>query len=173
MIELRNINTEFIPSALDMAKSYRLLNEPDQAESICLDILEVAPGHQEALTTLLLSLTDRFTDDGMLAHFERAKEIVGMLDDRYCKSYYSGIIFERRARHHFKKGSPGSGGVAYGWFVKAMNAYGTALSSCDPDNQDALLRWNSCARFINKHPELKPDNSEQPGMLLDAFETPH
>ena len=30
---------------------YRLLNDPEQAESICLDILEVEPGNQEALVT--------------------------------------------------------------------------------------------------------------------------
>ena len=173
MIELRPLNSEAIPAALEMAKSYRLLGEPDQAESICLDILDAEPGHQEALIILVLSLADRFSGDQMIPAFERARETVGRLDDQYCKSYYSGIIFERRARHHFGKGLPGSGAVAYEWYVKAMNAFGQALASCDPNNQDALLRWNSCARFINSHPELKPDDAAEPNMLLDAFETPH
>jgi hypothetical protein len=25
-----------------------------------------------------------------------------------------------------------------------------------PENDDALLRWNTCARFIMRHPEIKP-----------------
>jgi hypothetical protein len=54
-----------------------------------------------------------------------------------------------------------------------MAAYGEALAGCDPDNQDAVLRWNSCARFINNHPDVKPDDDIQREMLLDPFETPH
>ena len=173
MIDLKQLKPEAIPAALDMAKSYRLLNEPDEAESICLDILEVAPDHQDALIILLLSLADRFSGDGMLTSFERAMETVAKLSDQYCKSYYSGIIFERRGKYHFNKGGLGSGNVAYGWYVKAMNALAKALESCDPNNQDALLRWNACARFINNHPELKPDDSAKADELLDAFETPH
>jgi hypothetical protein len=63
--------------------------------------------------------------------------------------------------------------MAHAWFTKAMAAYGEALAGCDPDNQDAVLRWNSCARFIDSHPDVKPDDSDQSEMLLDAFETPH
>lgn len=173
MIKLRTLKFEAIPTAMEMAKSYRLLGESEEAESICLDVLEVVPDHQEALTILLLSLTDKFTEDGMVAAFDRAREAVEKLNDQYCKSYYSGIIFERRAKYHYRKGGPGSGGVAYDWYVKAMRALGDALSSCDPDNQDALLRWNSCARFINNHPDLKPDNAAQADLIMDAFETPH
>lgn len=173
MIELRTLKPEHIPSALKMARMYRELSDPDEAESICLDILETAPGNQAALIMLILSLTDKFSGGDMLAAFERAMEIVESLDDRYCKFYYSGIIYERRAKYHFRNGSPGSGGIAYGWYERAMDAFEKALTSCDPDNQDALLRWNSCARFLNNHPELKPVDSKQPGMLLDAFETPH
>jgi hypothetical protein len=37
------------------------LNEPLEAESICRDVLEIEPDHQEALAALLLALTDQFT----------------------------------------------------------------------------------------------------------------
>jgi hypothetical protein len=50
-----------------------------------------------------------------------------------------------------------------------MEAYGQALAGCDPDNQDAVLRWNSCARFINGHPDVKPDDADQSEVLLDAY----
>ena len=39
MINLKPLKTEAISAALEKAKRYRLLNEPDDAESICLDIL--------------------------------------------------------------------------------------------------------------------------------------
>jgi len=173
MVELKALNPEAVPGALEMAKRYRLLNEPDESESICLDILDVAPGNQEALITLFLALTDKFTDDGLNPSFEQAKDVVARLDSAYCKSYYTGILFERRAKFHFKQGGPGSGAVAYDWFARAMRAYGEALAGCDPDNQDAVLRWNSCARFINNNQELKSFGADQGEMLLDSFETPH
>ena len=37
-----------------------MLNEPAEAESICLDVLKTDPENQEALITLLLAVTDRF-----------------------------------------------------------------------------------------------------------------
>ncbi len=173
MLELKKLRPEAVPAALEKAKRYRLLNEPDEAESICLDILEVESDHQEALKILLLALTDKFAHSGLNPTFDRAREIVTLLDDSYCKSYYTGIIFERRAKYHYKNGGPGSASVAYDWFRKAMEAYGNALAGCDPDNQDAVLRWNSCARFINDHPEARGDDADSPEMLLDSFDTPH
>ena len=173
MVELKKITIEGVPAALKMAKRYRLLNEPDEAESICLDILAVDPDHQDALITQLLAVTDKFDESGLQPNFEKAREIVARLSSAYCKSYYTGIIYERRAKYHLKLGAPQSGNMAHAWFTKAMAAYGEALAGCDPDNQDALLRWNSCARFINNHPDVKPDDADHSEMLLDAFETPH
>jgi hypothetical protein len=173
MIELKTIKPETIPAALDMAKRYRLHNEPDEAESICLDILAIAPDHQEALITLLLALTDKFDDSGLNPSFDEAKDVVERLDSGYCKFYYSGIIFERRAKYHLKQGGMGTGAVAHEWFVKALEAFSRALNSCDPDNQDAVLRWNSCARIVNTHPEIKSDDGQHEEGLLDAFDEPH
>ncbi len=172
MVELKTLKPEAVGAALEMAKRYRLLNEPDEAESICLDILAVDSNHQDALITLLLSLTDKFVHGGLHPSFEKARQVVARLDSSYCKSYYTGIIYERRAKYHLKLGAPKSGSVAYAWFVKAMAAYGEALAGCDPDNQDAVLRWNSCARFINNNPDVKPDEDDQGEMLLDAIEIP-
>ncbi|MDJ0781814.1 MAG: hypothetical protein QNJ22_07565 [Desulfosarcinaceae bacterium] len=173
MVELKTITAEAVPGALEMAKRYRLLNEPHEAESICLDILAVDGDHQEALITLLLALTDKFDQDGLKPAYEEALKVVERLSDAYCKSYYGGIVFERRAKYHLKQEGPGSGAVAYDWFTKALKAYGEALSSCDPNNQDAVLRWNSCARIINTHPEVKEFEADHSEMLLDAFDTPH
>lgn len=173
MLELRPLPAEAIPAALEKARRYRLLNEPDDAESICLDILATDPDNQEALITLLLALTDKFAHSGLSPSFDQAREIIGKLDDSYCKSYYLGIIFERRAKFHLRRGGPGSGTAAYDFFTKAMGAYSEALSSCDPKNQDAVLRWNSCARILNSNPDVKAEDSGGAEPLLDTFDTPH
>jgi hypothetical protein len=57
---LKLLHKEGIPAALDKAERYRLLNEPAEAESICLDVLSIEADNQRALITLLLSLTDQF-----------------------------------------------------------------------------------------------------------------
>ena len=56
MFEPKPISRDAIPAALAKAERYRLLNEPGEAESICLDILQIEPANQEAIVTLLLHL---------------------------------------------------------------------------------------------------------------------
>ena len=65
MIELKPLKIEAVPSALEKATHYRLLNEPEETESICLDILTVVPDHQEALVLCLLASTDKFPIAGL------------------------------------------------------------------------------------------------------------
>ncbi len=97
--ELKPLSKEALAKALDRAEHYRLLNEPEQAESVCRDILRIDPDNQQALTELLLSLTDQFGYGvGRLA---RAEEIIGKLQDEYKRSYYTGIICERQASLDF------------------------------------------------------------------------
>lgn len=60
--ELKRISSSSIPSALQKAERYRIINDPSSAESICLDVLEVDPRNQEALVTLLLAITDQLTE---------------------------------------------------------------------------------------------------------------
>jgi len=170
MFELKTIKLEAVASALEMAKRYRMLGEPDEAESICLDILAVAPNHQDALITLLLAQTDKFAESGLNPSFDEARGTVDKLDTAYCKSYYSGIIFERRAKFHLRQAEPGSGILAYEWFARAMDAFTQAMEGCDPDNQDAILRWNSCARIINNRSDVRPDESTTAEALLDAYD---
>jgi hypothetical protein len=169
MINLKPLKAEAIPAALEKAKRYRLLNEPDDAESICLDILANQPDHQDALITLLLALTDKFPHFGVTPAFEQAQEIVPKLDSSYSKTYYLGVIFERRAKFHLKQGGPGAGSAAYDWFAKAMEAFSEALSADDPKNQEAVLRWNSCARILNSRPDVKADDSSGAEMMLDTY----
>ncbi len=169
MYELKALNKDAIPLALQKAERYRLLNESYEAESICLDVLKVDPDNQEALITLLLALTDRFTHE-LNPAFSRAKEVLERLSDQYCKAYFGGIIAERRAKVHLERGGPGSGHSAYEWLLRAMAAYEQALTSCSPGNQDAILRWNTCARILNESPDVKPSEAESGVGMLDSWD---
>jgi hypothetical protein len=163
VFDLKPISREAIPEALALGERYRLLNEPAQAESICEDVLRVEPYNQTALVMLLLSLTDQF-DDGV--HAEDAKAVAARLDDPYQRAYYGGIICERKARSLLKTSTPGAAFIAYDWFAHAMDYYDTAEALRPPGNDHALLRWNTCARFLRKHPELRPQPEERPEPVL-------
>jgi len=173
MIELKVLKPEAVSTALEKAKQYRLLNEPEEAESICLDILASVPDQQEAKILLLLALTDKFAHGEINPAYEKAKKVLTSLDNSHCKSYYQGIIFERRGKHYIKRGGPGVGSIAYEWLVKAMEAYSEAILECAAEAQKAVLRWNSCARVINGNPEVKADEGKESEMFLDSFDTPH
>ncbi len=172
MFDMKTISSESIPEALQKAERYRLLGEPDDAESICLDILAVDPDNQQALITMILALSDKFSMGDLRPSYETARELVDKLDTPRGKTYYLGILYERRAKHYLKKGGPGSEEASYGWFIKAMDAFDQALTECDPPNQGAILRWNSCARILNSNPDIKADSAKEE-MLLDSYETPH
>lgn len=158
MFELKTLSEEAIPAALEKAERYRLLNEPAEAESICLDVLKTAPENQEALVTLLLAVTDRISK-GYGVSDTQAKEILGGLTGEYDRAYYSGILAERRAK---MKLSQGAHGVvwAYDLFREAMECYEKAEAVRPPGNDDALLRWNTCARIITKN-KLVPREEEK------------
>ena len=73
--ELKPISTAAVPKAIKKAEQYRLINEPEQAESICLDILAAQP-----------------------------HEYVTRLDDEYQRYYYGGLVLERQARAYLGRG---------------------------------------------------------------------
>jgi hypothetical protein len=151
--ELKRLHREAVPRALEKAERYRLLNEPEQAESICRDILSVEPGNQQALVSLLLALTDQF-ERGLAVR--EARELVPRLGDPYERAYYEGLICEREARARLEHGGPGSGFAAYEWFYEAMRCYERAEAIRPAGNDDAMLRWNTCARALMRYPQLVP-----------------
>jgi hypothetical protein len=168
MFELKPISRDAVPAALEKAERYRLLNEPVGAESICLDILEVDPENQDALVTLILSLTDQFPQRANEA-FSAARDLVPRLASEYQRLYYTGILFERRAQSRLEQGGPGAGVVAYDWYRQAMEHYAKAAGQ-RPEGEDAsILRWNTCVRVLERHPELRPEHEEEGHYLLDAF----
>ena len=155
MFHLKSLTREAIPAALEKAHRYRLLNEPEQAESICEDVLRLDPGHQEALVTLILALTDRF-DGPRHASPRHARELLQHLRNEYDREYYAGLIAEREGIAWLRSDKPRCGESAYVCFREAMGHYEKAEATRPPANDDALLRWNSCARMIMNNPDVAP-----------------
>ncbi len=150
MSELKPLSKEAIPTALEKAERYRLLNEPAEAESICLDVLRADPENQAALITLLLAVTDRF-GKGYGVSDTQAKELLSRVKGEYERAYYTGILAERRAKAKLAQGTPGSKYYAYDGFRDAMSWFEKAEAVRPPGNDDALLRWNTCARIITQN----------------------
>jgi hypothetical protein len=160
--ELKRLSAAALPRALERAEHYRLLNEPWAAESICLDILAVEPAHQDALRVLLLARCDQFAHDtgGVV---QRAKETLAALTGDYERAYYAGLILERRAKARLQQRAPGAGFVAYEWLREAMTWYEKAGVLRPAGNDDAVLRWNTCARILNETPGVVARGDEQGG----------
>jgi hypothetical protein len=152
MFKLKALSRSAIPAALVQAERYRLLNEPVEAESICLDILELDPDHQEALATMVLALTDQFPDGSHARAAAEAEAKVSRIQDDYRRLYLSGIIRERRGKAVLRSERPGSGPTAQAWLGEAMTCYEKAEAIRPAGNDEALLRWNTCARILSGLP---------------------
>jgi hypothetical protein len=153
--EFKTLSLEAVPRALAKAERYRLLNEPVEAESICRDALAIDPDNQEALVMLLLALTEQFGTEASIPVAEAWKAVERLADD-YDRAYFTGILYERRAKTHLAHGVPGGGPRAYEWLREAMSWYEKAEAIRPANNDDALLRWNACARMIMRDRHLVP-----------------
>ena len=146
-LALRRIHPGAVPDALEKARVYRLLNEPEQAESICLDILAIQPHHQLALETLILALTDQFSRRAELV--AAARTWVGQLQGEYERLYYTGLVLERDARAQLAHGP--SGGSARELLLEAIDQYERAEALRPQGNDDPILRRNGCLRAMAAH----------------------
>ena len=165
--ELKSISKESIPEALAKVERYRLLNEPSLAESICLDILAIAPDHQQALISLLLARTDQFHSH---AHVKAAREALAQIKGNYERAYYEGIIWERLGNAHIRHGGAGVGASAYHALRAAMDHYEKAIRFATPGNDDAVLRWNTCARVIMQNPDIRPEPEHESAQAWERDE---
>ena len=165
MFNLKPLHKEAIPAALEKAMRYRLLNEPGEAESICHDVLQIDQDNQQALVVLLLALTDRF-GRGYAVGVTQARDILPRLHDPYERAYYAGIIAERKAKALLNQNGPGSSHAAYDCLREAMKCYEQAEAIRPPGNDDALLRWNACARIIMQN-KLAPRHEERVDLQLE------
>jgi hypothetical protein len=163
--QLKPISKEAIPRAVQKAERYRLINQSWAAESICRDILEIDPGNQQVLVMMVLALTDQLAE-GHATVMKEVKEVLPRITDPYQRSYYTGIASERSGQAYLHRGGMGSGGMAYDALKHAMSWYEKAEENRPAGNDDAILRWNTCARLINSHSHLAPlaETSYEPAL---------
>jgi len=154
MSNLKKLGPESIGPALAKVERYRLLNEPWEAESICRDVLEAEPENQEAVVGLLLSLTDQFRND--LSRVSEAEALIERIHDHYGRAYYRGIIAERTGKAHLSRGAPGAAPIVYDCLRTAMDWYEKAEALRSAGDDDAILRWNTCVRLLERFSHLGP-----------------
>jgi tetratricopeptide (TPR) repeat protein len=143
--QLKSISHAGIAEALAKAELYRYLNEPEESESICRDILAIEPKQQLALRLLGLSITDQFMG-AVTDRCREAEETFQRLADNYERFYYTGILYERRAKAQLCAGQ--SPHTLLPLFERALNCFGEAEKIRPAGNDDAILRWNRCVRLL-------------------------
>jgi hypothetical protein len=146
--QLKAISLEGVDAALSKAELYRLLNDPEEAESICQDVLAADPGHQLALRLLGLAITDQFSGTPS-DRYSEVEKTFQQLSDAYERLYYLGLLHERRAKAQLRAGrSPHTLMVL---LEEAMRCYADAQEIRPTGNDEAILRWNRCVRLIRSH----------------------
>lgn len=148
--ELKRLPESGLEGALAKAEHYRDLNQPDEAESICRDVLDVDPENQAALRTLGLALTDRFPRERH-GVFDEALTTFNRLRSEYERAYYGGIAWERIAKVRLEHGEATNALQA---FEKALSLFGKAEELGGGKSPDPILRWNRCVRALKTDPDL-------------------
>jgi tetratricopeptide (TPR) repeat protein len=155
--QLKSISKAGIAEAVAKVELYRYLNEPEEAESICRDILVVDAEHQLARRMLGLAITDQFT--GAAAdRYAEAQSCFQSLRDPYERNYYSGLLHERRAKAQLHSGC--SPHILLPLIEEAMRCFAEAEKIRPAGNDDSILRWNRCVRLLESRPEF---HASQPG----------
>src|SRR5918994_2782656 len=134
MFELKPLSHSAVEAALEKARHYRLLNEPGAAESICLDILAIEPANQEALVNIVLAMSDRFAKDYAVGD-GRIQDFLAKIQGEYERAYYTGIVYERRAKAVLEKGGINADEL----FEQAMEWFEKAEGLRPAGNDDAIL----------------------------------
>jgi tetratricopeptide (TPR) repeat protein len=162
--EFKIISKSSIAEALAKVQHYRYLNQAEEAESICRDILAADPENQMALRQLGLAITDQFTG-GTSDRFNEAHSCFEKLTNAYERSYYLGILNERRAKAQLRAGHRSH--TLRASFETALNFFEQAEKIRPQGNDDALLRWNRCVRLMQAIPDLAGESES-----FDASDAP-
>ena len=154
--KLKTISTSGIDGALSKAQLYRYLNEPEESESICQDILAADTENQAAKRLLGLAITDQFRGTPADRYAE-AEATFKALSDPYKREYYLGILSERRAKAQARAGRPSHVWVPL--FEDAMKHFEAAETIKPNDNEEAVLRWNRTLRLLQAIPQTAREES--------------
>ena len=165
-LKLKTISKPGIPEAIAKAELYRYLNEPEEAESICRDVLAADPNHMLGRRTLGLAITDQFTG-GARDRYDEVERIFRGLADAYEQEYYLGLLHERRVKAQLRaRRAPHT---LLPVLEEALRCFAEAERHRPPGNDDAILRWNRCIRLLESQPEF---TSEQDVTFFDVLDSP-
>ena len=153
-LKLKTISKSGIAEAIAKAELYRYLNEPEEAESICRDILAADPKHMLGLRTLGLAITDQFTG-GPSDRYAEVEKIFQSMADAYERNYYTGLLCERRVKAQLRAGRAPH--TLLPLLEKALQCFGDADKISPPGNDDAILRWNRCVRLLQSQPDFETE----------------
>jgi len=162
---LKSISKSGFVEAFQKIDLYRYLNEPEEAESICRDILAVEPDNQLALRLLGLSLTDQFLGVP-LDRYGEVESTFRSLRDAYERTYYLGLLYERRAKAQLRAGQPPH--TLLPLLEEAMRLFAEAEKIRPAGNDDAILRWNRCVRLLQSRPDFEFDKT----VVFDIHDSP-
>ena len=152
--KLKTISKSGIGEAIAKAELYRYLNEPEEAESICRDILAADPKHALGLRTLGLAITDQFTGEPTDRYAE-VEAIFQRLTEPYERLYYKGLSCERRVKAQLRAGRAPH--TLLPLLEQALQCFGEAEKIHPPGNDDAILRWNRCVRLLQSQPDFEAE----------------
>jgi tetratricopeptide (TPR) repeat protein len=164
-LQLKSISKAGIGEAIAKAELYRYLNEPEEAESICRDILAADPKHMLGLRTLGLAITDQFTG-GTGDRYAEVEKIFERLTDGYERQYYLGLLCERRVKAQLRGGRAPH--TLLPLMEKALQHFADAEKIHPPGNDDAILRWNRCVRLLQSQPDFQAEEV----ISLEAEDSP-
>ena len=83
--------------------------------------------------------------------------------DPFEKAYYTGLALERRAKALFRQrgANVGTAHKVHAWMHRAMHLFEQAEAIRPAGNDEPLLRWNACARFLMQHPGICAETDEE------------
>jgi tetratricopeptide (TPR) repeat protein len=160
---LKPLRARNLAAAVGLAKQYRDLNQPEEAESICRDILDVTPEDEEALRTLGLALTDQFPALWATL-FDQACAIFKRLPSEYKRVYYTGIAWERFAKAQVLRGNAANAIHAFEAAIEKFEAADRLGSADDPA---PILHYNRCVRALTTDPLLVAQASQPPALSYE------
>lgn len=164
-LELKPLPSHDFESTLALAERCRTSEEPQAAESACLDVLAIDPTNERALELLILARTDQL-ERGLPGGVEKAREILERLADPYDRAYYGALICERQARYLLRQRGARSGAVAYDWLRGATEEYETAMR-LRPDRAEPVVRFNACVRLLDRNPHCAPQLDEDSDLGIE------
>jgi hypothetical protein len=112
-----------------------------------------------------LSITDQFTGYAGDRYAEVA-EIFDGLRDVYERAYYTGLLYERRAKVQLRSGY--SAHILLPLIEDALRCFAEAEKIRPPGNDDSLLRWNRCVRLLQSQPDFRLERDALPHDAEDS-----